>query len=46
MKCLAVAANGRKKLLQEAGADLVIEDFMQTGLDEVKQIFAQPVARR
>jgi beta-phosphoglucomutase len=46
MKCLAIAANGRRKLLQEAGADLVIEDFTQTGLDEVKRIFAQPVARR
>lgn len=46
MRCLAIAANGRRKLLQEAGADLVIEDFTQTGLDEVKRIFAQPVARR
>jgi len=39
MKCMAIAANGRRKLLQEAGADLVIEDFTQTGLDEVKRIF-------
>jgi beta-phosphoglucomutase len=46
MKCLAIAANGRRKLLQEAGADLVIEDFTQTGLEDVKRIFAQPVARR
>jgi beta-phosphoglucomutase-like phosphatase (HAD superfamily) len=46
MKCMAIAANGRRKLLQEAGADVVIEDFTQTGLDEVKRIFAQPVARR
>ena len=40
MKCMAIAANGRKELLQEAGADLVIEDFTQTGLDDVKRIFA------
>ena len=41
MKCMAIAANGRRKLLQEAGADLVVEDFTQTGLDDVKRIFAQ-----
>jgi HAD superfamily hydrolase (TIGR01509 family) len=46
MKCMAIAANGRRKLLQEAGAGLVIDDFTQTGLDEVKRIFAQPVALR
>jgi beta-phosphoglucomutase len=47
MKCMAIAANGRKKLLQEAGADLVIEDFTQTGLDDVKRLFAQqPTTRR
>jgi len=46
MKCMAIAANGRRKLLQEAGADLVIEDFTQTGLDNVKQLFAQPAAQR
>jgi HAD superfamily hydrolase (TIGR01509 family) len=46
MKCLAIAANGRRKLLQEAGADRVIEDFTQTGLDDVKRIFAPPVARK
>ncbi len=42
MKCLAIAANGRRKLLQEAGADLVIEDFTQTGLDDARRLFAQP----
>ena len=46
MKCIAIAANGRRKLLQEAGAELVIEDFTQTGLDDVKRIFAQPVGRK
>jgi beta-phosphoglucomutase len=42
MKCMAIGANGRRKVLQEAGADLVVEDFTQTGLDEVKGLFAQP----
>ena len=46
MKCMAIAANGRRELLQEAGADLVIEDFTQTGLDEVRGLFAQPTAPR
>jgi hypothetical protein len=33
-------------LLQEAGADLVIEDFTQTGLDDVRRLFDQhPVAQ-
>ena len=44
MKCMAIAANGRRKLLQEAGADLVIEDFTQTGLEAARQLFAQPTA--
>ena len=47
MKCMAIAANGRRKLLQEAGADLVIEDFTQTRLDEVRRLFARaPNVRR
>ena len=41
MKCVAIAANGRRKLLQEAGADLVIEDFTQAGLDDARMLFAQ-----
>lgn len=39
MKCMAIADNGRRKLLQEAGADLVIDDFTQTGLDDVRRLF-------
>jgi HAD superfamily hydrolase (TIGR01509 family) len=46
MKCMAIAANSRRRLLQEAGADLVIEDFTQIGLGDVRRICAQPVARR
>jgi len=47
MKCMAIADNGRRKLLQEAGADRVIEDFTQTGLDDVRRLFdEQAVAQR
>src|SRR5436853_7743007 len=43
MKCMAIAANGRGKLLREAGADLVVEDFTQAGLDDVRRLFEQPL---
>ena len=46
MKCMAIAANGSRRLLHEAGADLVIEDFTQTGLDAARQLFARPAAQR
>jgi HAD superfamily hydrolase (TIGR01509 family) len=46
MKCMAIAANGRRKLLQEAGADMVIEDFSHAALDDARRLFAQPAARR
>lgn len=39
MKCLAIAARGRGSLLKEAGADLVVEDFEQTNLDDVRRLF-------
>jgi beta-phosphoglucomutase len=39
MMCLAIAASGRGSLLKEAGADLVVEDFAQTSLDAVRQLF-------
>jgi HAD superfamily hydrolase (TIGR01509 family) len=42
MKCLAIAANGRGPKLKEAGADLVVEDFTQVSLDNVKRIFSAP----
>jgi HAD superfamily hydrolase (TIGR01509 family) len=41
MKCLAIATNDRAARLQEAGAGMVIEDFTQTTLDEVRQLFVQ-----
>jgi hypothetical protein len=43
---MAIAANGRRKLLQEAGADLVIEDFTQAGLDDARRLFEQPTTPR
>jgi len=39
MKCLAIAANGRGPLLKDAGADLVVENFEQTDLDDVRRLF-------
>lgn len=40
MKCVGIAANGRESLLKQAGADLVIEDFAHTRLDDVRRLFA------
>lgn len=40
MKCLAIAANGRRTLLQTAGADWVVQDFMQTSLEQLTALFA------
>lgn len=45
MKCLAIAAQGRESLLNEAGADLVVEDFEQTSLHEVRRLFTQTPSR-
>ena len=39
MKCVGIAANGRESLLKQAGADLVIEDFAHTRLDDVRRLF-------
>lgn len=39
MKCLGVAANGRRALLESAGADWVVDDFEQVGLDQLKAEF-------
>ena len=41
MKCLAVAANSRAARLKEAGASIIVEDFTQTTLGMVRQLFAQ-----
>ena len=39
MKCVGIAANGRESLLKQAGADLVVEDFAHTSLDDVRSLF-------
>jgi beta-phosphoglucomutase len=46
MKCLAIAANGRAGKLKDAGASMVVEDFTQAWLDEIKRLFvrASPAA--
>jgi len=41
MKCLAIAANGRGPKLKDAGADLIVEDFTQAKLDDIKKLFVQ-----
>jgi beta-phosphoglucomutase len=41
MKSLAIAANGRGPRLKEAGADLVVEDFTNADLNDLKQLFLQ-----
>ena len=40
MKCVGIAADGRESMLKQAGADLVVEDFTHTHLDEIRQLFA------
>lgn len=40
MRCLAIAANGRGPLLEKAGADRVIPDFIGTNLDDLRGLFA------
>jgi beta-phosphoglucomutase len=39
MKCLAIAAEGRSSLLKDAGADLVVPDFSNTNVEDVRRIF-------
>jgi HAD superfamily hydrolase (TIGR01509 family) len=46
MKCLAVAANGRRALLERVGADAVVEDFRRVGLDDLRRLLARPKSFR
>jgi beta-phosphoglucomutase len=39
MKCVGIAVNGRESLLKQAGADLVVKDFVHTNLDDVRRLF-------
>lgn len=45
MKCLAIAANGRGPLLKQAGADVVVPDFTEARLHELRGLFEQPAIR-
>lgn len=40
MKCVGIAANGRQSMLTQAGADLVVNDFTYTCLDDVRRLFS------
>jgi len=40
MKCMGIAANGTGSMLKQAGADLVVNDFSRTNVDDVKRLFA------
>lgn len=39
MKCLAIAANGRQPLLEQAGADCVLPDFRSAVLADLQALF-------
>ncbi len=39
MKCLGIASDGRSEKLREAGADCVIPDYRNIGLQEVRDLF-------
>jgi HAD superfamily hydrolase (TIGR01509 family) len=41
MMCVGIAANGRGSLLTEAGADLVVTDFAQTNLADIRRLFGR-----
>jgi beta-phosphoglucomutase len=40
MKCVGIAANGREPELKQAGADLVVDNFSHTNLNDVSRLFA------
>jgi len=46
MSCLAIAANGRRALLKEAGADWVVEDFSAVDLEQLRQQFVRRTTAR
>jgi HAD superfamily hydrolase (TIGR01509 family) len=39
MKCLGIAAEGRRRKLRDAGADRVVPDYRELSLREVQQLF-------
>jgi beta-phosphoglucomutase len=40
MKCVGIVANGRGPALKQAGADLVVDNFSHTNLDDVTRLFS------
>ena len=40
MQCVGIAANGRESMLEQAGADMVVNDFSHTSLADVTRLFA------
>jgi beta-phosphoglucomutase len=46
MKCLAIATNGREPMLRAAGAGLVVDDFAQVSLDDVRRLFVASTSAR
>lgn len=40
MKCVGIATDGRESMLEQAGADLVVENFAHTSLNDVRRLFA------
>jgi beta-phosphoglucomutase len=45
MKCLGIAANGRRELLLGAGADWVVEDFLQVSVGHIQSLFLDQKGR-
>ena len=41
MKCLGIAANGRRGLLESAGADWIAEDFRQVSVEQLRTEFSR-----
>lgn len=41
MRCVGIAANGRKSILKDAGADAVMNDFTYVNLGDVRRLFLE-----
>ena len=42
MRCLGITANGRRPMLEKAGANWVAEDFRRMSVREVEEVFKSP----
>lgn len=45
MRCLGIGADGRRELLQNAGADWIVEDFLRVGVGEIQTLFLDQKSR-